>query len=378
MKKFKGAIVTHKGLEAVSGKELKELIGAECTIQPSVVLFDVNKIEDLCRLCYLSQSAIKVLSVFGSGKMKKLDDCFNIVKDADLEHWVDGKSFCVRSSIVNNDMISSLDAERDVGAIIFERYKAKVDLENPDVTFFIYIYEDDFYFGVDFAGFELSKRNYRIFSLADSIKATVAYALVRLAGHKKGMSLLDPFSHSGTVAIEAAFFETGKPVNYYNKENFAFLKFNQFDGFDFESFWKKMDKFSENSTNITASDEQQRFVKASEKNAKIAGVNKQLNFSRMDIEWLDTKFEKNSVDRIVSNPPKVSKLLTEKGIEKVFQELFYTADFILKKDGRIVLLTKNYVQILNHAQRHNFVLKANFQVWQGKEDFNVLIFERKE
>ena len=69
-----------------------------------------------------------------------------------------------------------------------------IDLESPDVTFFVYIIGKRFFFGVDFAGFDLSKRNYKVFALADSIKASVAYSLVRLAGVKNGMVVLDPFA----------------------------------------------------------------------------------------------------------------------------------------------------------------------------------------
>jgi putative N6-adenine-specific DNA methylase len=379
---MKGLIITHPGLEAVSGKEIKELIKADCKLKPAVAMFSTDNIEDFCTLAYCSQSAIKVLQLFFSGTISKLDDVLPAIKEIDFSELLEDKSFVVRSKVIDNDSVDTMESERVIGEIIYDKYNkkcnAKVDLENPDITFFAYVLGKEFYFGVDFAGFDLSKRNYRIFALSDSIKATVAYALVRLGGYKKGMTLLDPFAQSGTVAIEAAFLATKKPVNFYNKDKFAFLKFPQLADFDFDKFFAKHDKFTSELSGITASDSQQRHVRAAEKNAKIAGINKLINFSRMDIEWLDTKFEKESVDRIISNPPKVSRLLTEKGIQKMFQELFYTANFILKPDGRIVILTKNYKQILNHATRHNFSLTANFPLMQGKEEFNILIFEKEE
>jgi tRNA (guanine6-N2)-methyltransferase len=304
-----------------------------------------------------------------------LDDLLLDIKKLDLSTWLQGTSFVVRSKIIDNEKLDTMELEREIGAVIFEKYKSKVDLENPDITFFVYVAGNDFYFGVDYAGFDISKRGYRIFCQSDSIKGTVAYSLVRLSNYKNGDILLDPFCQSGTVAIEAAFFAAKKPVNYYNKDKFAFLKFPVLKDFDFEKFFLKMDK-SVDVKGITASDNQQRSVKAAEKNAKVAGLNKQINFSRLDIEWLDTKFEKGSVDIIVSNPPKISRLLTEKGFEKVFQEFFYTAEFILSSKGRIVILAKNYKQILGQAQRYNFTLKSNFPIHQGKEEFNILIFEK--
>lgn len=375
---MKGIIITHPGLEAVSAKEVKELIGFDCKVERSVALFETDKLEDFCTLCYRSQSAIKVMDLFLSGDIKSLEDLLPHIRELDLSDWVKG-SFVVRSMIVDSDDVDTMESERLIGEVIHEKYEAKVDLENPDVTFMFYVIHDRFYFGIDFAGFDLSKRNHRIFGLSDSIKATVAYALVRLGGYKKGMVVLDPFTKSGTVSIEAAFHATGKPVNYYNKDRFAFLKFPQFKDIDFNKFFETHDLSGAgpNLKGLTASDSQQRNVRAAEKNAKIAGLNKQINFSRLDVEWLDTKFEKGSVDCIITNPPRASRLLTHKGIEKMFQELFYTADFILKPDGRIVLIAKNYIQILNFAQRYNFELKGNFKFKQGKEEFSILVFEKE-
>jgi putative N6-adenine-specific DNA methylase len=379
---MKGVIITHPGMEAVSGKEVKELTGADCKVSDSVVLFDVKRLEDLCTLAYCSQSAIKVVYLLFSSSVKKLDDVLPKIGALDLSEWLKGKSFVVRSKIVDNDSIDTMESEREIGEVIYEKCNkstgATVNLDNPDIPFFAYVHKDMFYFGVDFAGFDTSKRNYRIFCQSDSIKGTVAYALVRISGYDGRQSLLDPFCQSGTVAIEAAFFASKKPINFYSKDQFAFLKFPQFKDFDFEKFFAKLDKFSESSLSITCSDSQQRNVKSAEKNAKIAGLNKLMKFSRLDVEWLDTKFEKNSIDLIVSNPPKVSRLLTEKGLDKIFQEFFYTADFILKPNGKIVILVKSYAQILNQAQRYNFALKSKFPVHQGKEEFTILIFEKEK
>ena len=374
---MKGIIITHPGIEAVAGKEVKELIGADCSISRSVAAFETKNIQDFCTLTYKSQSAIKVLYVFFSARVKKLEDILAKVKDSDLSEWMKNKSFAVRSKMLDNEFIDGMESERDIGEVIFDKYKAKVDLETPDVTFFLYVVGNEAFFGVDFAGFDISKRNYRIFCQSDSIKGTVAYALVRLANYKPGMLLLDPFCQSGTVAIEAAFFASHKPVNFYNKDKLAFLKFPQFNDFDFDKFFAEHDE-SVDVKGITVSDSQQRNVKAAEKNAKIAGLNKQMTFTRMDIEWLDTKFEKGSLDLIVFNPPKLSRVMTDKGFDKVFQEFFYTAEFILSGKGKIVLIAKNYKQILNQAVRYNFSLKANFPVSQGKEDLSILIFEKEK
>ncbi len=375
--KMKGLVITHPGLEAVSAKEVKELIGSDCAMNSSVALFETDKFEDFASLCYRSQSAMRVLHLFMNFEISDLEDVFEPVSEYDLGDYLKEKTFAVRSWIVNNDNIDTMESEREVGAIIHDKYKASVDLENPDVTFFIYVFEKQFYFGVDFAGFDLSKRNYRLFCQSDSIKGTLAYSLVRLAGFKSGMNFLDPFSQSGTVCIEAAFHASKKPIRFYDKDRFAFHRFPQFEGFDFDGFFAHHDNFSsDNSTTINCFDSQQRHVRAAEKNAKVVGLNKMLTFSRLEVEWMDTKFDKGSVDCIATNPPRPSVHFTRASLEKSFQEFFYTADFILKPEGKIVVLGKNYPKLLALAQRYNFVLKANFEVFQGKEKFNILIFHK--
>ena len=39
---------------------------------------------------------------------------------------------------------------------------------------------------------------------------------------------------------------------------------------------------------------------ASKKNAKIAGIKDWIEFSRIELEWLDTRVEKNSIDIIAT------------------------------------------------------------------------------
>ena len=63
---MKGLIITHPGLEAVSGKEIKELINQDCELERSAAVFSAEKLEDFCTLCYRSQSAIRVLYLFTS------------------------------------------------------------------------------------------------------------------------------------------------------------------------------------------------------------------------------------------------------------------------------------------------------------------------
>jgi putative N6-adenine-specific DNA methylase len=190
--------------------------------------------------------------------------------------------------------------------------------------------------------------------------------MVRLSGYKEGERLLDPFCLSGTIPIEASLYENKLSVNYYEKEQFAFIKFMDFD---FEKVDKKSTK---DKGNIFAFDSQFKNADAARKNAKIAGINKAINFSRLEIEWLDTKFDEESVDRIVCFPPHIPKFGDKNITIKLYDELFHQAEFILKKKGTVLICTINPIEIKEAAAKKKFNLDFERGVWQGKEKLTLL------
>jgi len=307
---MKGFVVANKGLEDVSLREIQELIKTRGTIRGGVVEFSPSKMLDICKLCYSGQSFKKVMLLFDGfatsedigSTLKNIDE---VLKKVDLSEWLTkDSSFKVECSREGNHDFSSNDLESECGGLILDKVKAKVALTNPDITFYIYINNKQGYLGIDFAGFDMSKRDYKIFVHPTSIKGNIAYALVRLSGYKPGETLLDPFCGAGTMPIEAALYTTRFPINYFSKDKFVFSKLLPFEKQDFGKYFEKIDKkIIIKKTNITGYDHMLRNVKAGQKNAKIAGINKQLTFSKIAIEWLDTKFKEGSGYRTVTNPP---------------------------------------------------------------------------
>ena len=113
-------------------------------------------------------------------------------------------------------------------------------------------------------------------------------------------------------------------------------------------------------------DNSMKFVQYAKKNAKIAGIDKQLNFSRVDVEWLDIKFKKGSVDKIAADMPALSKY--NKDIEKAYKELFYQSDYILKKDGILVVLVRDLSLIKGLCAEYNFKTIEQRKVYSGKQE----------
>ncbi|MBW2965827.1 methyltransferase domain-containing protein [Candidatus Woesearchaeota archaeon] len=359
---MKGLAISYKGIEDISAKEISELIKAKTEIKESCVIFDVDKLEDLALLCYKGQSVNRVLLLLDKFKISQVEDLKKISK-IDFSRWLRNKTFAVRCEIVNNESLISQEIEKATG----DEIKGKVDLENPDVTVFVYVYRDNVYVGIDFGG-DLSKRDYKIFISQMSLKGTIAYALVRIGDYSKEKKVLDPFCGSGEIIIEAALFGTGFPLNFFNKQKFPFLKFKEFD-FD------KIDKeIGKEKLMINAFDTEQRRVKSAEKNAKIAGVNKFINFSRQDIAYLELKFKEKDVDLIVTNIPRKSNQVSVIKMEKLYEEFFYQAAYILKKNGRIVICCKDDSLLKAKAEKTKFKVSEEREIVHGGEVLKVIVF----
>ncbi|MBS3114787.1 hypothetical protein J4448_06835 [Candidatus Woesearchaeota archaeon] len=370
---MKGLVITSKGIEDAAALEIKELISAECKAEEGCVIFDFKDYKDLCLLCYKSQSADRVLYLIGNfGFENFFDDFEKFIESLELGKWIKKyekiKIECIR---LGTHDFKSVDVEAKAAGFILGKAKGKVKVNKDyEIIFLIYIINDKCYFGVDFAGFELNKRGYKIFTHPSSLRGTIAYALARESGFGKKDLMLDPFSRDGVIVIEAAFFAADFPVNFYKKDKFAFLKLNT--RIDYEKFFNKIDKkIAKTKTNIYSYDHQFKYVDYSRKNAKIAGVDKQINFSRTELEWLDIKFKKESVDRIITSLP------TSKNADlgKIYNEFFYQSAYILKRNGTLALISRLPDFVKKYSERHNFVVTKEKGVWSGEQLLKIIIFK---
>src|SRR3989338_4630245 len=247
---MKGFLTTHNGMEGIAALEVEELIGSESKIDESCVVFGIKSYEDLFILCYKSQSAIRVCCLLSEFDYKDIFDDFekNIGK-IKFDEWL-GKNVLFRVKCTRNyeDDVASVEMESKLGGIIIDHiqkkygYKQKVDLEKPEIIVFFCLTKKRCYASIDFAGFDLSRRSYKIFQHPADIKGTIVYSLIRLSDYGKNEVLLDVFSGSGTIPIEAALFSSKFPVRYFDKEKFIFSKFEKFKKFDFNKLFGKLDR----------------------------------------------------------------------------------------------------------------------------------------
>ena len=114
-----------------------------------------------------------------------------------------------------------------------------------------------------------------------------------------------------------------------------------------------------------------KYLNYAKKNSKIAGIDKKINFSRMDMEWLDTKFDKQSIDKIVAKMPN----LQEKQGNNVYNEFFYQAEFILSKKGKMALIGDREL-IRKYSHKYKFKIAEKRNVFSGKMKYEVFVLTK--
>ena len=385
---MKALAITSKGIEDISSLEIEEILGSKADKKKGCVLFSIKTYKDLCKVCYLSQSIEKGMLLLSSFSFKESDDLYKklarSIRSSDTSKFLSKKTtFRASSKTIDNNEIIKDELNPKIGEMIIDKiqkekkYNQKVNLETPDITFFTYIVKKTCYFGIDFSGFELHKRDYRVFQNPRSLRATIAYSLCRIARYKVKDSILDPFCGAGSILIEAALFASNMPINYYRKDKFAFLKLKPLKKIDLSKMFQAIDKkmkIKEPKTEIYGYDTILHYIQSARKNAKIAGINKQINFSKIDLDWIDVKFKEKSIDKIITQPPPLTRHSNPKEIEKIYNNLFYQAEYILKDKGTITLISRNQEPLKKSAERYKFKLKNERKVVAGKREMDVLSF----
>ncbi|MBW2970176.1 methyltransferase [Candidatus Woesearchaeota archaeon] len=360
-----GLVLTHVGLEDVSASEIKQLISAtNVKTAPGKIFFSCRSEQDLVDLCYHGRTFSKVVLLLSTFKLSGVPD-ESVLKN--LDNLID-KTAVVRCERFGSHDFTSFDVMQLLNSKLSEIYNVVVDHKRPQTVFFLLIENSDVFFGVDFSGVDLGRRDYRIFLGTDALKGNIAAALLRIAGYESKNSLLDPFCRHGIIPIEAALFATNTSPHKFCKEKFGFVPKLKYELVDKETDFKGT---------IIAMDDNFKHVSASRKNAKIAGVVKSVNFSRTDLKWLDAKFGKNFLDFIITLPPQLGRSVSPNKIEKVYHELFYQAEFILKKTGKICLVMKRGVDLVKQkAQEFKFSVVSERKVMQGAEELTIILFSK--
>ena len=243
-------------------------------------------------------------------------------------------SFRVEARREGEHPFTSPEVERRVGEALHRAYGVPVDLKRPAVRVRVDVRGEEAFLGVQLTERPLSRRFPKA-ALRGSLTPVLAQALLRLADARPGMRVLDPFTGSGTIALEAA--STLGPTSP-----------------------------------VYAGDlDEKRLGLARE--AALASGRSWIRFLRPDARHLPRFFPE--VDRILANPPHGLRLGRKEGLFHLYWDFLRGALALLPPGGRVALLTLRPA-LLKRALPPGFALRHARVVEQGGVYPRVFVLEK--
>ena len=372
-------------LEDYSKLELENLGFTDIIIRKGCCIVAVKSYEDIIRFSYISsltrrcglllmQKKISPVLKENENKLKE------VIKKLDLEEFFEENTeFRIETLRKGEHEFNSSEFERFFGGLIYDeleirKLNPKVNLKNPSLNIYSQIIDDELIVGVDFIGFDSNKRDYKIFSNSHSIRGDLGQVMVLegLKSLKKGV-LLDPFASDGVIGIEAALKIYGKSHNYYRKKDFLLKKLKKVKNIDHKKIFSDCDKkeTKDSEISVVCYDSMLSNVKSIQKNSKIAGIDKKIKVSKIEIDFLDIKFKEDTIDGIISVLPKKSRDLGLGKLKKIIDKFFYQAKFILKKDSNIILLSEDH-ELVEISKNYDFKIIKQIKLKNNRRSIYVL------
>ena len=365
------------GCEEYAMFEVNELLKKDAVIRNGYVIVPDCSLRDAALLCYRSQLASRVLVLIAEGTVQEPE---SIRTQAFLDFTYkdflkEAGCFRVECDRQGEHSFQSPDVEMMLGKEL-EARGMRVELKRPDMVIHCHIRDETYVLGVDLAGRDLGKRDYKVFHTRQSMRGTIMYAALKSAGYTGKETLIDPSCIDGTIAIEAALYASRRSPQRFRRD-FAFLTMPRFKESDWGAFFAEQDGIAAPTLRILGFSPLLRSLKMARQNAKLAGVEDVIALTRCELSWLDTKLEKSSVDMFVTVPPSSGKANPLKDVEQLQDDLFKQAGYSLKQKGVVLLVAEKRAEFLNAADRHGFTLSDEKKVWMGGKELFFLKFTRR-
>jgi 23S rRNA G2445 N2-methylase RlmL len=349
------------GIEDVLSEDIRLLLGKKAEIRKGACIFNANE-KETAKFAYMCQSTEKVGELLKEGEIKENP---NSVETTGISF--EGKRYSVSCKIIGEKPYKSNEVADFVASGIKANTGKEFTYKQEDIRYHVQIIDDQYYLISDLCSSDLSKRDYKIFVNKSSLRGTIAYALSRIADVKEKDLILDPFCRSGEIPLEIMHTFLQKSVHFYKKDKFM-LK-NRGWKIQLEDF----DKEKEGKFIVNATDSNMANLKAAEKNSKIAGINKEIRFSRMPVEDLDLKF-RHELDKIVTQLPALGKY-SEKKVMDVYRSFFEICKKIMKKEGIIACIGLHIEKAKEIASQNGYKINHERNIMQGKEELKIYLFE---
>jgi 23S rRNA G2445 N2-methylase RlmL len=370
------SFIAHPGLTPYVQRELTQRFNHDATQHDKLPLATTElDAETALRTTYLTQSARRVTLPITTASFNELED----ITLPDHKHLqrLENTTYRVTCERHGSHDFNSVDVEQHVGGQLTDHNHTNIELQTPENTVHVIINDDHYQIGLDLTGCDLSKRQYKVFSSSDGINACLGHAFTQAANIGSDETIVNPFSRDGVIPIETALEHKGVSVNHYER-SFKFEALNLIDFFELDDILDDADNnLAADNTTIHCYDRNFRNLKAQKKNAKIAGVDKHIEFSRFEPEYIDLKFGDFSVDLIYGRPKTPTRHFPEDKVRRVYHDLFRYGKYVLTEDGRMVFLTQDDELLLDMAEQFTLKETNRSTITYKHIDYDIITLQRK-
>lgn len=332
------------GLEAVVGRKIRDL-GIDCQVENGKVRFQ-GDVRTIATTNLWLRAADRIKIVVGEFPACTFEELFQGVYKLDWENYLPlgakfpiSKAKCVKSKLHNEPSVQAISKKAVVKKLqkVYHRPEG-VPLQESGAEFRIEvsILKDKATVMIDTTGASLFKRGYRVEKGGAPIKENMAAAIIELSNWYPDKPFIDPTCGSGTFCIEAAMI--GMNIAPGFNRDFAF---EEWDWVDDDLVQQVRDEAEKKANydielDISGFDIDGRMIDIAKKNAEEAGLADVIKLKQMRLQ--DLKTDKiNGV--IVSNPPYGERLLDDKAVDILYNEMGQTfaplktwSKFILTSD----------------------------------------------
>lgn len=376
------------GLEAIVGREIRDL-GIDCQVENGKVRFQGNVRTIITTNLWL-RAADRVKIVVGEFPARTFEELFQGVYKLDWENYLPlgakfpiSKAKCVKSKLHNEPSVQAISKKAVVKKLqkVYHRPDGVPLQENgAEFRIEVSILKDKATVMIDTTGASLFKRGYRVEKGGAPIKENMAAAIIELSNWYPDKPFIDPTCGSGTFCIEAAMI--GMNIAPGFNRDFAFEEWNWVDA---DLVQKVRDEAEEKANydielDISGFDIDGRMIEIAKKNAEEAGLGDVIKLKQMRLQ--DLKTDKiNGV--IISNPPYGERLLDDKAVDILYNEMGQTfaplktwSKFILTSDEQFE--RKYGTQADKKRKLYNGTLRVDLYQFYGERVKRSAITQAKE
>lgn len=296
-----------------------------------ILLKDDSCISDLVYLARTVEHVRILLCEFES--VEELDECLMRAISGFSSKYM---TFSVSAERITKEIdYTSLDIASIVGKRVEKILGLKVSLDFPDLPLFVEYEAGTYRLGLELTKYmSLRDRPYRFFIHKSALNPIIANVMCRLA---RGSTLIyDPFCGSGTIPIECC--------------------------------------LSEKNIEVLCSDVDYYNVRGARDN--VATFDLPSNLFVADILHLPLR-ENAAFDSIITNPPFGLREKALGGLRNVYRMLFALASKMLRKGGRLILLSNRKRMIIELASNYGFTVRRRIGINEGGVFSTIFVLEKE-